>query len=272
MSYKIKLRSKNGRDTSEDSINVGSAKVLIGRIFVLSVFVSYPSSLWRPNEIEDMKTKLFEAEKWLQLQARRYGKSVDFHNSGYGFDGSFVDREIPLTYPAPNSYSYPASVVRKIGFDSHDAFMKWVKRETGCSQCLVICFAHQQGRSYASPTTWPFFRAAPATSTLEGCLVYWRDVNGTIACSAGIAHEMLHLFGAWDLYRYYGDLDQVHNDTNRAQLAKKMFPRSVMLCPSNDIWSMEIDEISAWLVGLKSRGKEWYKWFEPWQDEYVAQF
>ena len=272
MSYKIKLRHKSGPDTSEDTINVGSAKVLSGRIFVLSVFASHPSSLWIPSEIEDMKRKLFEAERWLQHQARRYGKNVEFHNSGYGLGGLFIDRDIPLSYPAANSYHYPGSVVRKIGFENHDAFMGWVQRETGCPQCLVVCFAHQQGRSYAAPTTWPYFKANPATNTLEACLVYWKDINGSLSSSTSIAHEMLHLFGAWDLYGYYGDLDQVHNDTNRALLAGKMFPRSIMHHSSQDIWALDIDEVSAWLVGLKPVGKDWYKWFEPWQEEYVAQF
>lgn len=276
MSYKIKVNPRRGHDSSEDTINMGSAKVLSGRIFVLSAFVSYPSSPWRPDEVEDAKMKLYEAERWLQQQARRYGKKVDFHNAGYGSDGSFTDADIPLTFPTPNSYSYPGSIVCIIGFGSRDAFMRWVQRKTGCRQCLVVCFAHQQGRSYAAPATRPLLQAAPAEFTLEGCLIYWRNVDSSCLNPVGIAHEMLHLFGAWDLYRYYGDddlkLDKDHDDSNRAELAKRMFPRSIMHCPSQNIWDLEIDEVSAWLVGLKPKGKSWYKWFEPYQKEYVAQF
>ena len=37
-----------------------------------------------------------------------------------------------------------------------------------------------------------------------------------------------------------------------------------------DIWETQIDEINAWLVGLKEQGKDWYRWFEPEQGVYES--
>ena len=83
--------------------------------------------------------------------------------------------------------------------------------------------------------------------------------------SADIAHEMLHLFGAWDLYELN------NNDQARAIKTSEMFPNSIMRTTSNDIWELQIDEITAWLVGLKDQGKDWYRWFEPDQLSYESE-
>ena len=79
-----------------------------------------------------------------------------------------------------------------------------------------------------------------------------------------MAHEMLHLFGAWDLY----ELDE--KDNARAAKTAIMFPKSIMNCKGQTIWDMQIDEITAWLVGLREEGKDWYRWFEPNQNEYLS--
>ncbi len=75
---------------------------------------------------------------------------------------------------------------------------------------------------------------------------------------------MLHLFGAWDLY----EDDDNHT---RARKTVVMFPNSIMLHSHCDIWELQIDEINAWLVGLKEQGKDWYRWFEPDQDNYECE-
>ena len=49
-----------------------------------------------------------------------------------------------------------------------------------------------------------------------------------------------------------------------------MFPQSIMICIGQTIWDMQIDEITAWLVGLREEGKDWYRWFEPNQNEYLS--
>ena len=72
---------KKEDDTSESTRNVGSAKVLSGRIFVLSVFVAPVSDPWKPSDIARQKQKVYEAERWLKMQALRYGKHVEFEKS-----------------------------------------------------------------------------------------------------------------------------------------------------------------------------------------------
>jgi hypothetical protein len=266
MGIRIRVKPKGANDTSESSRNVGTAKILEGKVFVLSVFVAPYYNPWTSNDIESYKAKLFEAEKWLKMQALRYNKTVEFVNCAYGSDGSFLDNEIPTSEDDNSSYIYPSKVLLKLGFESREAFVDWVNNNTDCDQCLAVIFANTDGRSYASPTTKELNEYDPDLSGLECCLLYRHHADTVIETnSAVIAHEILHLFGAWDLY----ELDE--SDHERALKTELMFPNSIMLHSCRDIWESQIDEINAWLVGLKEEGKDWYRWFEPLQDSYLTE-
>ncbi len=263
MSIRIRVKPKRANDTSESSRNVGTARVLQGKIYVLSVFVGPRAHPWNPRDIDRQKQKVYEAERWLKMQALRYNKQVEFVNSAFGSDGSFTDDEMPQNCDSPNAYSYPSKVLLKVGFNSRDAFIQWVHTHTDCSQCLAIIFSNTKGRSFASPVSKELYEYNPHKYNLECCFLYSHFTDSDIETNAAaIAHEMLHLFGAWDLY----ELD--NHDHDRAIKTSVMFPHSIMLDTSGDIWGKQIDEINAWLVGLKEQGKDWYRWFEPEQDSY----
>lgn len=262
---RLMVKPRKANDTSESSRHVGSAKVLSGRIFVLSVFVAPTSDPWKPVDVERQKQKVFEAERWLKMQAMRYGKHVEFENSAFGSDGSFCDNEIPDDWEAKGSSLYPGKVLLKMGFRSHEAFLEWVRTHMGCTQCLVVVFSNTYGRSFATPVSKELYRFNPRLFCLDSCIVYRAyQPECQESSAATVAHEMLHLFGAWDLY----ELDE--KDKTRANKTALMFPKSIMNCKGQTVWDMQIDEITAWLVGLKEEGKDWYRWFEPYQEEYVC--
>lgn len=266
MPIRLKVKPKGPNDTSESTINVGSAKRLSGKIYVLSVFVAPHSNPWLPVDIERQKQKVFEAERWLKMQALRYGKVVEFVNSAFGSDGSFLDDEMPGYCDSSRAkFHYPSKVLLKMGFRSKNAFMDWARRQEGCLQCLAIVFTNTKGRCYASPISKELHAYDSDEFNLECCFIYRADANYEIETNAAvIAHELLHLFGAWDLY----EDDNTHT---RALKTSVMFPNSIMLTTSKDIWELQIDEINAWLVGLKEQGKDWYRWFEPDQNSYECE-
>ena len=262
---RIIVKPKKGNDTSESTRNVGSAKLLSGRIFVLSVFVAPSSDPWKPSDIARQKQKVYEAERWLKMQALRYGKHVEFENCAFGSDGSFCDNSMPRDWDSDDAYFYPSKVLLKMGYRSFDAFIEWVKRNTGCMQCLAVVFSNTYGRSFASPVNKELYHCNPHLFCMECCYIFrgFRP-DGRESDAACVAHEMLHLFGAWDLY----ELDE--KDNARAAKTAIMFPKSIMNCKGQTIWDMQIDEITAWLVGLREEGKDWYRWFEPNQNEYLS--
>lgn len=263
MSIKIKLKPLMGRDTSGDSRNVGSARELSGKVFVFSLFVSPPDNRWTSAEFADMKQRLLIAEQWLQQQASRYGKLVTFQNGFFGGDGKLVDPAIPHGAEDVRAYFYGQNLLQQIWGGKPKQFVDWVSQNTDCTQSLVIVFPHMNGRCFACPTTVPLNQSNPSLFTLETCTIYHRyDNSSHVSPPSDIAHEMLHLFGAWDLY----ELDE--RDANRAQTISSMYPNSIMINSDRNIDDLVIDEITAWLVGLKEVKKEWYRWFEPFKDEY----
>lgn len=266
MTIRLKLQPKKAHDTSESTKGVGSAKVLSGKVHVLSVFVGPYTDPWNPADIARQKQKLVEAERWLKAQAARYGKVVEFVNSTYGSNGSFMDNELPRQGDSNDfQYLYPSKVLLKMGFKNKSTYVEWVRSKFGCQQCLVVVFSNTMGRSYASPCTKELYAYDPHQFNLECCFLYKCFPNSNIETNAAsIAHEILHLFGAWDLY------EDMPGHARAAKTAV-MFPNSIMLNVSDNIWELQIDEINAWLVGLKETGKEWYRWFEPYQERYESE-
>ena len=66
-----------------------------------------------------------------------------------------------------------------------------------------LVFLNDSGVSY----TVPYYQGDGAEWYLEKCYLYLYDLGGrrNYECPATYAHEMLHLFGAWDLYEENAD-------------------------------------------------------------------
>ena len=201
----------------------------------------------------------------LKIQAAHYGKDVLFVNTIFGEEYPICDDTVPNSCDSDNAYYYACSLIQRIGFGDNYAYVKWVQEHTDCDQCMVIVFCNKDGRSFASPISKELQAYNPARYNLECCFLYrYYSDSDTETTSASIAHEILHLFGAWDLY----ELDS--NDKPRFEKCNQMFPNSIMIQTYRDIWETKLDEINAWLVGLKEK-KDWYRWFEPEQDEYLSE-
>ncbi len=161
---------------------------------------------------------------------------MEFVNSAFGADGSFLDNEMPNVYDSVvKKFLYPSEVLIKMGFRSKEAFVDWVRAKQGCTQCLAIVFSNTQGRSYASPITKELYAYDSNEFNLECCFLYRYHTGTDIETNAAaIAHEMLHLFGAWDLY----EDDDNHT---RARKTVVMLPKSIRLHSHNDRWELQID-------------------------------
>ena len=92
---------------------------------------------------------------------------------------------------------------------------------------------------------------------MEGATLYEKQSNGYTLTSSAIAHEILHLFGGWDLYATF------EQTQDREDKARQMFPNSVMLRTSSNINELSVDEVTAWLIGWNDDAKPWYGWFKP---------
>ncbi len=242
--------------TYKDLIGVGSARHMTGNICVVYLFVGTDSSRWTQPEMDATAEKLYAAEDWLKNQALKWGKKVDFKN--FSVKKQLIDNDIPSDPFQPEAVGYPKTVLRRFGYTSNRDLYDILVHKTGCRQFLVLVFPHTSGRCYASAINRNMAKRGAGKTMPECCMLYKvSDDTGKELQVGRIAHEMLHLFGAWDFYALGPD------DKARAERAAGLYPSSIMLKSYGNIEDRSIDELTAWLVGLTQKENEWYKELMP---------
>lgn len=244
-------------------INLGSAKKLEGNIMVISCFVSTNNDRWNRNEKEDMLQLLFEAQTWLKKECQRYNSSVNFVNLTYGYNE--MDYSLDNLPKGPNegdlSFGIIKNTMKSIGYIDQTWYCQIPKfaSEKKCENSLIIVFPKSKGRSYSRPYCQQRMMAKCYDDFMEGCIIYQTDTSGKTPLSSSIAHEILHLFGGWD---FYSDKFSEQSE-NSERIAKQKIPQSIMLSLSHNIYERQIDEVTAWLIGVSGRQETWYNNLEP---------
>lgn len=227
---------------------IGSAKVLEGRIYVLSIFVA--ETAWDLNEKLEVFKIIRDGETWLEQQAAAYGKSVTFVNGERGVFKPFIAPAPPDYESGKPSVTFVKEYLAKAGYPTGRAFLDWAKERAGCPQALVFVVVNKYGRGYALP----FYTEGPDWAFLEGCVLYhspeWKLE------SWGVAHEFLHLFGAWDLYQ-----TNVQSEENSRRM-DGMYPNEVMHRGA-PLDKLQLSPLTAWLVGLNEKKEDWFESFRP---------
>lgn len=226
----------------------GSAKSLEGNIYVLTCYVT--ETQWSDEEVEAYNKMLLEAEDWLVEQAGNYGKDVFFMNGIAGLDTPLLfDNIVSGTGSGDEPVDLVSKLMPRIGYKNGLEFAKWVKTYMKCDGCLVLMIANKPGRGYSMAYKDSYSKEM---YYLEGTILYTSFEDGMPNCSACIAHEMCHLFGAEDLYATF-----LQTEENEAR-ARELFPDDIMLRVSYDINTLKIDWLTGWLIGLTEDMEDWY--------------
>lgn len=229
--------------------NAGSAKRLSGSIYVLAVFAG--DRHWDRAGKEKLLNELYKAENWITKEAARYGKNVSFKHGTYGLDKT-INMPVASGHGTGNEDCRVAhKVLGAVGYRSIGQFYDWFKKNEQCDNCLVIVFAQGRGRSYAVPYA-PEYDMDYFT---ESCIIYEAYEDGTPQIAFGIAHEVLHCFGAEDLYETFRKPKIVEQE------AKKRYGDDIMHRFDYDINNLRIDEFTAWCVGLTDTWKDEFEIF-----------
>jgi hypothetical protein len=228
----------------------GSAATLQGKTFVLSIFVATTNRKWESDRKYDIYKKQGKALKWLKREAARYGADVSFEQKGVGWDQDvFVDSIVGFS--DEGYQKWVKDIFSKTEFHTPEKYCRWAKRDAKCDNCLFVIYVNQRGRSYAEPMRYN------QGLFCEGCVVFAQKQDNEEQYSSTIAHECLHLFGAWDLYKDY------IKDRDKENLATMYFPKDIMLREEYFERNSRIDKLTAWLVGLTNKYEDWYLKFDP---------
>lgn len=149
-------------------------------------------------------------------------------------------------------FNRPAQTIEKVMeqlvYEDVDDFLDFCGMDLREDKFKILLFVKSADRSHA----WNQW----STSDVDLAVVYCQSTVGRLTNHFVISHEILHQFGAWDLY--YGE----SQTETSAQRAKELFPNSVMINTWRNHNFLEVDELTAWRIGWAAYEEE-YSEFNP---------
>lgn len=220
--------------------NEGSAKRLTGKCLVINLFIDDAVSKWSDDEIEGALTLVNASTDFISSQAEAYG----------------VDLSLDVTDERSSVY---IKTSRNITTSMDDyLWMELLFADTtyrtleGCASSYfdldeydnwcVMLHINKKGRSYAIACNSSYYDYNIYLSE-RAVMYYSTDDSYTYYSVAGTyAHELLHLFGADDLYDNFISSDA-------AEALDHFYPNAIMSVVGNDMDMYGICPYTAYLIG-----------------------
>ena len=198
--------------------NTGMSRRMCGEVLVELIFVADKGAIWMHNEIDDFHDVYQNAVSGIQKQAAAAGVSLSFSSmiGHFSYNGHLDPNDSSALFTLIQT-----QFLHERGFANFTDYAASRRRACGTDEMALIFVMERQFRAFAQHT-----------EELEYC-VLTQDND-----AHAIAHELLHLFGAVDLYYPY----QIYG------LTMKYFPQSVMCTHEG----MEVDPLNQYLIGWKT--------------------
>ncbi len=255
---------QNTAETIEDtllsqnlSLAHGSAESLEGTTIVVSLFADDTTTSWDSSD-ED-KTKINNINNYLKIA----GKYLENVASDYDKEATCItdfNENDDLKY----NISFEQSITNQTAVDSGEldtAVWKYIdenikedelKQKYNADNVVYMLFVDSDETNTAISCTRNWYEGMP----YDYEIVYLFNVDcGVTNCPAVYAHEILHTFGAPDLYTTDTELNITDKFLN---YVSKRMPNDLMLTCSDeetgeysyDSITNEVDEVTAYYVGL----------------------
>ena len=252
----FQIFSISAMSQNNDKWKAGSAKQFSGDIITLVCFISTPNNPWLETDKTDMLSKLTESDRWFSSQAKKFNVNIapKYYVLNKSEDIQFEVIE-PGMATGKESIDWVYRTMQKLGFKNSKQAYKKLRKKYKADNIQILLFAKAKGRPYS-------MRYAKGVNKkmyfLEGLLVFNEYNNGApMPISAVIAHETLHIYGAWDLYSTYAQT------IDRQQKARELYPNDIMLRVDHNINTIEINNLTAWLIGWNIYQEDIFEWFRP---------
>lgn len=242
---------------------MGSAKTLDGTTIVVSIFADDINTKWDEKDDADKIKNIYKyldiAGTYLEDVAAQYNKSASFitvaDNLKYNmtFDMSITEQDKVDNGELDNPVWE---------FIDKNIDEKALKKKYNAKNVVYMLFVDSDETNTAVSCTRSYYEGMPYNSEI----VYLYNVDSDVVnCPAVYAHEILHTFGALDLYME----DEEHNITSDFMTyVKENMPNDIMLTSSDldsdeylyDKITNEVGEVTAFYVGLTNRSsvvKDW---------------
>ena len=236
----------------------GSAGNCIGKSLVVNCFISEIGNKWNTAEKDSILQKEQLGFNWLYKQSTNWGnKNLSFQVLNLAKDDDIVLAMIPKS--SRSKIWITEYALHATGYDDVYALYDSLKKKYQVEHLVFMFFANKTGHSFAQSSTDTVVKFN-REYYVEGAIVYrnYLDNNGQL-CTGTIIHELLHLYGAWDMYK------RVDNNVLIDENISRGFQKSIMLNDRrNDLTKEIIDPLTAWRLGWS---KNYSPWFEAFRRE-----
>lgn len=221
--------------------STGSAKYLDGSTVLVSIFLEDPYSDWDVSEQALVMSKMKIATDYLVSAGTEYGKSVSLTYDIY----EHPDLCYTLYYASEINDSDEAS------YDLLDYVVEYIDdniptqqllSDYGAESIAYMCYINKSGVSY----TFPYYEGDSDIYYYEACFMYL-TCDGDYEPPAVYAHEILHLFGARDLYAS-NEYDGITTDF--VDYIETNYPNEIMLTTYDADWNNVQDSVTNDLTNI----------------------
>ncbi len=219
-------------------INTGSARMLQGNARILHLFLDTPRRSWRQRPRLAALRQVDHACRWLVRSAAAYHVPLRFEQIIVNGNPVSYSGQIPT---AENGYAELAAFEEFLSIVLSE---ERVRRTTDFEEldqenCLVVHLAEDIGcEAYA---------VARYRGQVQGPLSIEYTVVGACRSASIYAHELLHLFGAYDLQ--FSSHCQSPSSRQWDEVRRTMLGRSIMFDVNGPLHQLAIDEQTAQCIG-----------------------
>ena len=195
---------------------IGGSKKLVGDVIAIVFFVNDKCSAWTEDAKATFTKNHISAMQVLMDSAKAHGVHLQIRRA-------YADVNSPFDCSTKNYIKWSQQIIRQYGKSSLLAYQKYYTAKYGCDEAPILFAFNKPFRSFAISTN-------PLTHTY--------DELASVSCidrQNSIIHELLHPFGARDLY-FPQELKT---------LVSQMQYDSIMASVS----SYHMDSLTAYLIG-----------------------
>ena len=234
--------------------------------YVVVLFVNDRGSSWSSDEIDEyMESDVKDGLAYIETQAKNYGQNISLKFGCYRENG--IAKSVTLDQKVDDCTGQKELAFLKNGLILHNTarglgyanawhMLSSDRKTTGMKQIAYLICVNKPGRAYAkNDDSENFFYDAPE----YGVLFAYHPDSDVRTTSAGVSHELLHLFGAEDYYAENGKREK------RSKLAEKLCPNDVMFDGNVDVWTKKVGGFTAYTIGWLDHLPEEYKVIGWWR-------
>ena len=243
-------------------LELGTAKKLDGNIAIVSVFANTPDYKWSEDISQDdaysyYGYELGVATKWLEDKSKEYGHSPNFIYDWNEHPELFYKAELKgdATVDTDMYRAEPDFILNNI--DTAGLL------EKTDAQQVVYLFVFNTPLSNEKPSYASMWFEGVETP-IEACTILM-GTSGNMSSASALAHEILHTFGAPDLYQagFFG-ITQEYIDYLAENNSNDIMKNGGYDIGNYESIDMDLSEIVAYYVGLTDHSDDVDQWgFEP---------